>query len=865
MSPTFTRVNTPGPVGPAGPAGTVNMRGAWSSGATYAQGDMVTYSNAAYLALKASGPDGAAVTPGTDPTTWQAMGGLPGATGDAGAGFGTPTPNTTSLTPAAGNKTFTSVPAGMAWATGMPIQATSASTPGSYMAGTVYSYSSTTLVITVTAYAGATKADWVFSAPTGPQGPPGTTGEPGATGPAATPVPPYMSSLITGPDTSKTISGATHGIATAALLVMVYDNSTPRNAISAGWTVDPTSYDVVITFAVAQSNYYVVINGGGSPGTSGGAPSGTGMVAVTSGVPRLATANTDYMPAIAGIGLLMVGKVTPGALGLATPTVDYQPALGFTPVDAASKGAASGVCGLDGSALVPVANLPPTALGGAGSYSARNYKFSAIAPGGILTVGSNIITLPGLCPAGLNGSDTNHYIRISAGTGTAEAVLITGGSCTAGSSGRTLTFTCAYAHSGAWTITSASDGIQECIIDASAHFNYAPGTWIRLTGSSGSESIYNVYAPIYVPYTFWFDGGAIAMYGPTLIAFDVNVQNDWATNVIFQNMTFWGAQAGVQTAGSCAIRFGNTVTGRAARVFGCVFKDQYDAVVVDVNASDADVYWNKFYDFLHTGITSNPTSDTCQLAADHNFYLNSGLGSPALAGVWIKGGAAQITNEMMAMNDSSQLQNGILGNWTASSSGMTIEGNQIGYFSVAGISLTVTGAVLFQYVSIVGNTIHNEDYTSASKGIVCSVASGGTLADLHIGGNQIQGPSGHTFTAIDTTGCTAVTLGVNNITNATTYYAPARVSSLSLIVGSVYQNTSGNSLQISAEFHGTLAFDASLLSDGSNPPTTTITRIGSTVNLNMDAVLIGVVAPGNYYKLSTTGSPTLNYTNGTII
>src|ERR1017187_5606338 len=72
----------------------------------------------------------------------------------------------------------------------------------------------------------------------------------------------YISSLMAGPDTTRTITGGTHGFATAALLVMVYDKASPRNAISVSWTVNASTYDVAITFASPQSNYYVAIIGG---------------------------------------------------------------------------------------------------------------------------------------------------------------------------------------------------------------------------------------------------------------------------------------------------------------------------------------------------------------------------------------------------------------------------------------------------------------------------------------------------------------------------------------------------------------------------------------------------------------------------
>ena len=92
-----------------------------------------------------------------------------------------------------------------------------------------------------------------------------------------------------------------------------------------------------------------------------------------------------------------------------------------------------------------------------------DFDFPAQQPGGTLTggVGASITLTP--VPLGVNGSDTGHYVYISAGTGAAEAVLITGGSATSGAASGTLTFTPANNHSGAWTVTSATGGVQEAI------------------------------------------------------------------------------------------------------------------------------------------------------------------------------------------------------------------------------------------------------------------------------------------------------------------------------------------------------------------------------------------------------------------
>jgi hypothetical protein len=100
----------------------------------------------------------------------------------------------------------------------------------------------------------------------------------------------YISSLIAGPDLTRTITGGTHGFTTKALLVGVYDNASPRNAISAGWTVHPTTYDVGITFASPQSNYYVVINGGIGPAGPAG-PTGPAGSSAAGGAGAVQTSN----------------------------------------------------------------------------------------------------------------------------------------------------------------------------------------------------------------------------------------------------------------------------------------------------------------------------------------------------------------------------------------------------------------------------------------------------------------------------------------------------------------------------------------------------------------------------------------------
>jgi len=103
-----------------------------------------------------------------------------------------------------------------------------------------------------------------------------------------------------------------------------------------------------------------------------------------------------------------------------------------------------------------LSNLP-TSIG----YVTNAYDFAAQSPGVALSPGANAFTLNPI-PQGLA---VNNSLYISGGTGTAEAVKITGWNPTTGA----IIVTCANAHTGGWTIQSASFGLQECIVYAGQH------------------------------------------------------------------------------------------------------------------------------------------------------------------------------------------------------------------------------------------------------------------------------------------------------------------------------------------------------------------------------------------------------------
>ena len=98
--------------------------------------------------------------------------------------------------------------------------------------------------------------------------------------------------------------------------------------------------------------------------------------------------------------------------------------------------------------------------GGITWLTSTNFDFQAQNPGVALAAGANSITLSPV-PAGVSGTNTKHYLYVSGGTGAAEACLIIGGTGVAGAPSGTIVIQCANAHTGAWTIQSATKGIQE--------------------------------------------------------------------------------------------------------------------------------------------------------------------------------------------------------------------------------------------------------------------------------------------------------------------------------------------------------------------------------------------------------------------
>jgi hypothetical protein len=104
----------------------------------------------------------------------------------------------------------------------------------------------------------------------------------------------------------------------------------------------------------------------------------------------------------------------------------------------------------------------------------------------------------------MDTSSSSHYYTYKVyigGTGTPEAVTVTGGACTPGAASGTITVTTANAHSAGYTVGSASSGIQEAWNDAwvndngtAPNANSETAPYVKLT----ADTTYYVYAAVYL-------------------------------------------------------------------------------------------------------------------------------------------------------------------------------------------------------------------------------------------------------------------------------------------------------------------------------------------------------------------------------
>ena len=119
--------------------------------------------------------------------------------------------------------------------------------------------------------------------------------------------------------------------------------------------------------------------------------------------------------------------------------------------------------------------------------------------GGLVAGTQATITLTP-CPAGIDTSNNANgpYGVYISGTGTAEAVAVTGGSCTSGASSGTIIFKPGSSHGAGFTVGSASGGNQEAINIADNTPAHTPFAVIQEVPANSNSANYNIYWPVYL-------------------------------------------------------------------------------------------------------------------------------------------------------------------------------------------------------------------------------------------------------------------------------------------------------------------------------------------------------------------------------
>jgi hypothetical protein len=198
------------------------------------------------------------------------------------------------------------------------------------------------------------------------------------------------------------------------------------------------------------------------------------MVSVSSTVNQLWPGSSVSPPFLGLFSLVITGNAVANAQGV---VVVYF--------------AAQQLINSNAGAVGPTGPAGPVGPRGASDLNTvTNYNFTP-QPGGVSLTGGVAASINVSNPVlGLNGTDSGHYLWLTGGTGSPEAVLVTGGTYVSGASSGTIIFTPANNHSGAWTFQSATAGWQEAA---------------QLLGGPGSvyfpDGVYDLYGPFTCPYS----------------------------------------------------------------------------------------------------------------------------------------------------------------------------------------------------------------------------------------------------------------------------------------------------------------------------------------------------------------------------
>ena len=221
---------------------------------------------------------------------------------------------------------------------------------------------------------------------------------------------------------------------------------------------------------------------------------------------------------------------------------------------------------------------------------------------------------PGNNPS-LSITTNNHYIRISGGVGTAENVLITGGTCSTNLRNGTITFTTANTHTGTWTIGSATGGLQEAVKFTEAQYTgaYQDGGAVLL----GPGKTFT-YAP-----TTLAGSPAVAIYG----------NGQWGSMLYVDSSFTTGDVIRVNNSAVLNSFFDLHIARDTASTSGA-------GIHCTGNQSGTPVFSNVKIETTYVGLWM----ESCSYARVVNYdYLGNYLQNPsAKAGIWISDGGSDM-------------------------------------------------------------------------------------------------------------------------------------------------------------------------------------------------------------------------------
>lgn len=282
-----------------------------------------------------------------------------------------------------------------------------------------------------------------------------------------------------------------------------------------------------------------------------------------------------------------------------------------------------------------------------GCIAASQYAFPPQNPGGTLTAAiTNVVTLATV-PIGVNGTDTGHWLYISGGSGTAEAVLITGGTAVSGATTGTITFVPANNHSGNWAIQTATAGIEETLWTL-------PATGGDICVAPGDYTMYGPYNKRAIPVYLHGAGMAVTVFhvattfpssavgvfaipdDSPLIA-DVNPGGGQPTYTAFRgsggfsDFSVFFVQPDSQSIAAYThwppAIFGNWTNRIMIQNFGC--EAAWDCIKLQgaapnsasVNGTNGPVIDHLEMSFFHNGISLDNFLDSLRISNDHNWVF----------------------------------------------------------------------------------------------------------------------------------------------------------------------------------------------------------------------------------------------------